>query len=343
MTAFPRLPSPALSLVFYLALGLGTTSPALADYEPPRMPDGKPSLQGIWSNASITRLQRSSEYDKLIISKEELAKLTNSHPQVVRQNTDDNLDPEDGLLDGSDLGMGRGYNAFWIDPGKEFGLVKGTYRTSWIVEPADGQVPLSKQGRAMRGQGRAERDEAAGPEARSLGERCMISFGSSGGPPMLNTLYNNTYQIVQTPDHLMVLVEMVHDARIIPIVDGPQAKDSEFGSVDRWLGESVGWWEGDTLVVETRNWQPQEAQQGPVYMSEKGKVTERLTRWSDNQIFYEFTVEDPVYYTQPWRGEMSFNAVEGPVYEYACHEGNIGLEGILQGARVKERQADAKR
>ncbi|MCW8194902.1 hypothetical protein F6455_08890 [Proteobacteria bacterium 005FR1] len=334
MTKFPR---------FSLApLLLSLAIPALADYEPPRTADGKASLQGIWSNSSITRLQRSDEYDTLVISGEELKNLTNAHPQVVRQKTDDHLDPGDGLLDGSDLGMGRGYNAFWIDPGKEFGLVKGTYRSSWIVEPEDGQIPFSKQGRAMRGEGRAEREESAGPEARSLGERCMIGFGGTGGPPMLNTLYNNTYQIVQTPDHLMVLVEMVHDARIIPIVDGPRAKEAEFDAIDRWLGESVAWWEGDTLVVETRNWQKQQAQQGPVYVSDKGKVTERFTRWSDDQIFYEFEVEDPVYYTRPWRGEMSFNAVEGPVYEYACHEGNIGLEGILQGARVKERQASTK-
>lgn len=332
-----RLPLAGL----FLSLCLGPALPALADYEPPRTADGKPSLQGIWSNASITRLQRSDEYDKLIISDEELNNLTNAHPQVVRQKTDDHLDNEDGLLDGSDLGMGRGYNAFWIDPGKEFGRVKGSYRTSWIVEPADGQIPFSKQGRAMRGQGRTERDEAAGPEARSLGERCMIGFGGTGGPPMLNTLYNNTYQIVQTPEHVMILVEMVHDARIVPIVDSPEGKGAEFDAIDRWLGESVGWWEGDTLVVETRNWQPEQARQGPVYVSEQGKVIERFTRFADNQILYEFTVEDPVYYTQAWRGEISFNAVEGPVYEYACHEGNIGLEGILQGARVKEKQTAA--
>ncbi|MEX1032632.1 MAG: hypothetical protein WDZ30_04680 [Cellvibrionaceae bacterium] len=327
--------SPRYTLCALLTLAL----PVLADYEPPRMADGKPSLQGTWTNASITRLQRSGEYDKLIISGRELAELTNEHPQVVRQNTDDHLDNADGLLDGSDLARGRGYNAFWIEPGKEFGLVKGTRRTSWIVDPADGRIPFSARAMQLRGEGRGDRGEAAGPEVRSLGERCMIGFGGTGGPPMLNTLYNNTYQIVQTPDHLMILVEMVHDARIVPIIEKPEDEKSQAGQVPRWLGDSVGWWEGDTLVVETRNWQPEQAQQGPVYVSEQGKVTERFTRYSDQQIYYDFIVDDPIYYTQPWRGEMSFNATDSQVYEYACHEGNMGMIGILQGARVKEREA----
>lgn len=317
---------------------LALSAAAVADYEAPRLADGRPSLQGTWSNASITRLQRGPEYSKLIISDQQVAKLTNAHPQVVRQKTDDHLNQEDGLLDGSDLARGRGYNAFWIDPGKEFGLVKGTRRTSWIVEPADGQIPYTESGRKMRGRGRAEREESAGPEARSLGERCMLSFGSSGGPPMLNTLYNNTYEIVQTPDYVVILVEMVHDVRVIPIVSGPAEAGKAHGRVERWLGDSVGWWEGDTLVVETTGWQPEQARQGPVYLSEKGRVMERFSRYSDEQILYEFTVEDPVYYSRPWRGEMSFNAIDGEVYEYACHEGNVGMVGILQGARAKERE-----
>lgn len=321
------------------SVALACSLPAVADYDPPRMADGKPSLQGTWSNASITRLQRSDEYSQLILSGEELANLTNAHPQVVRQKTDDHLDPDDGLLDGSDLARGRGYNAFWIDPGKEFGLVKGTRRSSWIVDPEDGQIPYTPQGREMRGKGRAAREESAGPEARSLGERCLLSFGSNGGPPMLNTLYNNTYEIVQTPDHVVILVEMVHDARVIPIVGSAAEAKTAHGPVDRWLGDSVGWWEGDTLVVETVNWQPLQDQQGPVYTSEQAKVVERFSRDSDQQIYYQFTVEDPVYYTRPWRGEMSFNAADGEVYEYACHEGNIGMEGILAGARAKERES----
>ncbi|WP_460225258.1 hypothetical protein [Aurantivibrio infirmus] len=305
-----------------------------ADYKPPRMADGKPSLQGTWSNTSITRLQRGSEYSKLIIESENVDELTNAHPQVVRQNTDDGLNPEDGLLDGKDLGQGRGYNAFWIDPGKEFGLVKGTRRSSWIVEPSDGRIPRSNKRPPPR---MGNRNEAAGPEVRSLGERCLIGFGGTGGPPMLNTLYNNTYQIVQTPNHVMILVEMVHDARIVTLVDPKDPMRHKYSGVQRWLGNSIGWWEGDTLVVETTNWRTEQAQTGPVMMSEKGKVTERFTRYSEQQIFYEFIVEDSEYYTQAWRGEMSLNTVSDSVYEYACHEGNIGMVGILQGARREEK------
>ena len=303
-------------------------------YEPPRMPDGKPSLQGTWSNASITRLQRNSQHKNLIISDEELQSLTDAHPQVVRQRTDDNLNHADGLLDGSDLGRGRGYNAFWIDPGKEYGLVKGSRRSSWIIDPPNGRIPLKADRPRPDFSEGEERSIAAGPEARSLGERCIIGFGGTGGPPMLNTLYNNTYQIVQTPSYVMILVEMVHDARIIPI-KGSSESDA---SVPRWLGNSIGWWEGDTLVVETTNWHPAQAARGPIYVSPTGKVTERFSRYSDQQVFYSFTVEDPNYYTQPWTGELSFNAIDGEVYEYSCHEGNIGLVGILQGAREQEKE-----
>lgn len=313
---------------------LFSISIACNSYEPPRMADGKPELQGTWSNASITRLQRSNEHKTLVIEAGTVEELTNAHPQVVRQRTDDHLNHADGLLDGSDLARGRGYNAFWIDPGKEYGLVKNTRRSSWIVDPPNGRIPFKQRDRQADFSEGDERAVAAGPEARSLGERCLIGFGGTGGPPMLNTLYNNTYQIVQTPQYIMILVEMVHDARIIPIKD----KNDYDSSIPRWLGNSMAWWDGDTLIVETKNWHSAQAERGPIYMSPQGKVTERFSRYSDNQIFYEFTVEDPEYYTQAWKGEMSFNAIDGQVYEYSCHEGNIGLVGILQGARAKEKE-----
>ncbi len=303
------------------------------NYEPPRTPDGKPDLQGIWTNASITTLQRSPRYPNLVLAPEEVERATAEHPQNVRQATDDNLEAGE-LLDGSDLGMGRGYNAFWIDPGSSFGLVKGEYRTSWIVEPEDGRIPYSSQGRELMSQFRSQFGGNDGPEGRSLGERCLIGFGGTGGPPMLNVLYNNHYQIVQTPDYVMIMVEMNQDARIIPINGEHRPPE-----IKQWLGDSVGRWEGDTLVVETRNLHPQQAQRGSVALSDEGRVIERFTRWSDEQILYEFEVADPVYYTQPWRGEMSFNAAEGRIFEYACHEGNYGLPGILAGERRAEMDA----
>ena len=151
---------------------------------------------------------------------------------------------------------------------------------------------------------------------------------------MNNVLYNNMYQIVQTDDYLVILVEMVHDARIIPI-NGEHRPDP----LKPWLGDSVAWWEGDTLVVETINLHPQQSAQNSAALSEQGKVIERFTRWSDEQIVYEFEVTDPVYYTETWRGEMSFNATDTKLYEYACHEGNYGLIGILAGARRADADA----
>jgi hypothetical protein len=213
-------------------------------------------------------------------------------------------------------------------------LVKGEYRTSWIVEPQDGRIPYSAEGQRLRREFRQKFSSNDGPEGRSLGERCLIGFGGTGGPPMLNVLYNNHYQIVQTDDYFMVLVEMNQDARIIPI--GAQHRRRE---LQQWLGDSVAWWDGDTLVVETVSLHPQQAGGSQVNLSDQGKVTERFTRYSDTQILYEFEVDDPVYYTQSWRGEMSFNASSDRMYEYACNEGNYGMPGILAGARREEADA----
>ena len=319
-----------------LGLALLLVSPLAAaqdTYEPPRTPSGKPDFQGLWTNASITTLQRDSRYDKLVLDPDEVATVTAAHPQNVRQATDDNLQAGE-LLDGSDLGMGRGYNAFWIDPGSSFGVVRGEHRTSWIIEPENGRIPYSEEGQQLRREFRAHFSSNDGPEGRSLGERCLIGFGGTGGPPMLNVLYNNHYRFVQTDDYLMIQVEMNQDARIIPI-NGQHRP----AALQQWLGDSIGWWEGDTLVVETRNLHPQQAGSGQVNLSDEGRVIERFTRYSDEQILYEFEVDDPVYYTQVWRGEMSFNTTDSQMYEYACHEGNYGLPGILAGERRAEADA----
>ncbi|MDP3515660.1 MAG: hypothetical protein Q8S94_00705 [Pseudohongiella sp.] len=332
-------PKPAKSLLQPLLIACAVMSlpwQALAQapgYEPPRTPAGKPDFQGIWTNASITDLQRNPQYTALVIPPENLEQLTAQHPQNVRQATDDNLQQGE-LLDGSDLGMGRGYNAFWIDPGTSFGLVKGEYRTSWVIEPDNGRIPYSEQGQVLRREYREKFSSNDGPEGRALGERCLIGFGGTGGPPMLNVLYNNHYQIVQTDDYLMIMVEMNQDARIIPI--GGKHRPRE---LQQWLGDSIGWWEGDTLVVETVSLHPQQAGGGQIPLSDQGKIIERFTRWSDGQIFYAFEVNDPVYYTQTWRGEMSLNASDSRIYEYACHEGNYGLPGILAGERRAEADA----
>lgn len=323
-----------------LAIAANAATPK---YQPPRLADGKPSLEGAWTNATLTPLQRSSKFKSLVIPDSEIEAATNSHPQVVRQLTDDKQD-EKTKLDGNDLRSGRGYNAFWIDPGMTYNSVKGEYRTSWVIYPENGMIPF-KDGAGSRRLAAQSNPEAAearstgsfdGPESRPLGERCVVNSGSAG-PPMLPYLYNNNYEIVQTRDYLAIRVEMNNYTRIIHIggKHGPE-------SIRPIHGDSIGHWEGDTLVVETTQFHPHHST-GMVALTSKGKVTERFSRYSKNQILYEFTVEDPDRYKEPWRAEMSLNATDGRVFEYACHEGNYALSGTLQGAREEEKRAAEKK
>lgn len=316
-----------------LLLALVSGSVIAQDYEPPRTASGKPDLQGFWTNASITTMQRSSSLADvgLVIPPDQLSEYTANNHQNVRAATDDNQ-VQGELPTGEDLAQGRGYNAFWVDPGSRFGMVNGEARTSWITYPTDGRIPFSEEGQQLR-RAAFTRSRNDGPEGRSLGERCIIGFGSTGGPPMNNVLYNNMYQFVQTDDYLMILIEMVHDTRIIPI-DGERRPDE----LEQWLGDSVGYWDGDTLVVETVNLHPQQAVRNVAPLSKDGRVIERFSRVSDTEVLYTFEVSDPVYYTEDWRGEMVFNSTDTQPYEYACHEGNYGLIGILAGARREEVQ-----
>lgn len=298
-------------------------APAVAK-DIPRTSSGRPSFEGNWSNASITSLQRASRYKSLVLAPQEVEHATNTHPQVVRQRDDDEQS-QSTSLDGSDLRRGRGYNAFWIDPGMAFSVVKGTHRTSWIVDPADGQIPY-KEPRNL--EGRANFD---GPEGRPLGERCIVNSGNAG-PPMTNYLYNNNYEIVQTDNVLLIRAEMNNYARIVRI-DGKHV-DSSIGLLH---GDSIGRWDGETLVVETTNFHALHAS-GTIGLSRQAVVIERFTRASPQQILYEYTVTDPQNYRQPWRGEMSLDETSERVFEYACHEGNYALPGILAGAREEEKR-----
>ncbi len=312
-------------------------------YTAPRLAIGQPDLQGAWSNASITGLTRPAEFKTLTLTDEQALQSASTNPLVVRQQTDD-AGSKLTQQDGKDLNSGRGYNAFWISPGTAFGKVKDTWRTSWIVDPPNGQVPMSAEGRKMLGNP-ATRRRGTGydnPEERSLGERCIISFAGNGGPVLMNSqYYNDNYRIVQSPTHVMIDVEMNHDARIITLFPNAEAARAAVGpdAIRPWLGEAVGWWEGDTLVAETTKFHPSQFGAGRISVSEKGKVTERFTRYSDDQILYEFEVSDPLLYTQTWKGEMSLNHMKGDqdVYEYACHEGNYGITGILAGGRKNDR------
>lgn len=297
-------------------------------YEPPRTVNGKPDLQGTWSNASITTLERNVRYTGSTLSNDEVIRATDDHPQNVRLATDDNM-VAGQLPDGTDLGRGRGYNAFWIDPGTKFGLINGEHRTAWIVDPVDGRIPYNDAGRARKALLREKNSSFDGPQSRPLAERC-ISTGLRTGPPMINGLYNNNYEFVQTADYIVLRTEMISHARIIPI-----NSEHKMATLAPMFGESVAHWDGDTLVVETTNFSPMQ-EEAAISLTSSGQAIERFTRVSEEQIVYEFTVDDPAYYSQPWHGELSFLSTPSKVYEFACHEGNYAMSGILAGARRAE-------
>ena len=323
----------------YLLIALLVSMPALAqDAE-------RPDLQGIWTNASLTKLTRPSGVDSLIVSAEQA--------QIIAANTpiaglEGGLDEGDGVNDtpaaaGDDFGT-RAYNNFWVDPGSNLALVKGEYRSSYVVEPATGRVPRLEtpnydfERRNFGSRYATGFGDARGPEAIPNAERCLLGFGNKAGPGMMAALYNNTYQFVQTEDYVMILVEMVHDARIIPIFDtAEEARANRRPLIlEQWFGDSVGWYEDGQLVVETVNINPLQLSQSSIPITKEGHVIERFSRYSENEIFYQFTVEDSNIYSQPWTAELSFYATDDGLYEYACHEGNYAMPGILAGARRLE-------
>lgn len=316
-----------------LALGAGAASAQI-----PRTPDGKPDFQGVWTNASITRLERVPEFKELVISDADAKKWEQDAAAVGAADTAPTDQSKGAPAAGEDP---AGYNFFWIDPGKQVGKVNGTYRSSWITDPPNGKVPYTPAGRTAMMKPVALFNKYDNPEERIPIERCLVGFASTGGPPMLNALYNNHHQIIQTKDSIAINVEMVHDTRIIRM-DG---KHNPPG-MRQYLGTTVGRWEGDTLVTETVGFLPTEAVRVDfglfVYVSPDAKVTERFTLQDKDTIHYAFTVEDPVAYTQPWKGELSFRRSPDRLYEYACHEGNYSVPNILGGAREMEREGRAQ-
>jgi hypothetical protein len=287
----------------------------------PRTFDGRPDLQGIWTNATVTPLERPKELaGKEFLSEQEAAEF---EKRIVEQNNADRRrsDPE------ADLAIG--YNDIWWERGTK---VVSTRRTSLIVDPPDGRVPPLRPEAQKKAAARAEARRlrpADGPEDRSLADRCIVR--GSSGPPMLPAGYSNNYQIVQSSDHVAILIEMIHDARIIPVAARPHLS----GSVHQLLGDSRGRWEGDTLVVETTNFTDRTNFRGS---GESLRVTERFTRVDEHTLLYRFTVEDPQSFTRPWSGEIPMKKAEGPLFEYACHEGNLSMRNILSAARAEERQ-----
>jgi len=295
--------------------GGASAQPAPARYRPPHNTLGQPDFAGVWSFNSMTRLERPVDIAALVLSEED-----------ARRRRPAPLLPNDSV----GTGETESYDAFGLD----WARMGGEIRSSWLIEPANGRLPYRPDYDA-RSRVPSNNDN---PEGRSTYERCLMV--PQGGPPMLNASYNNHLQFVQTRDHVVIGLEANHEVRIIRLTGAAQP-----ASPPQWMGDSVGRYEGDTLVVETTRFSPshsdRRAASGRVYMSPAARVTERFTRISASQIRYEFRVEDPTVFTQTWRGEIPLTFTAEPTFEYACHEGNYGLANILSGARFEEGRAAA--
>jgi hypothetical protein len=294
-------------------------------YAPPKTPDGKPDLQGVWTNVTVTPLERPQNLaDKAFFTPAEAAAF---EKQVVDRN---NADRRDG---GAEADVGRAYNDAWYDRGTR--VVK-TLRTSLVVDPPDGHVPAMLPDAAKRQQERLAQNRGRqfdGPENRSLAERCLV--WPTLGPPMLPSFYNNNYQIVQGPGYVAIVVEMIHDVRMIPTDGRPHLPSN----VRLWMGDPRGHWEGNTLVVDTTNFTNKTAFRGS---SENLHLIEKFTRTDPDTLTYEVTVEDPSTWAKPWKIEIPMRKTNDPIYEYACHEGNYAMEGMLAGARAEEKASSSK-
>jgi hypothetical protein len=309
----------AAAVAALLVLTAAAQTPA---YKVPRTPDGRPDLQGFWSNSTYTPLERPKNITKEFYTPEELAEVEKRAAARESEQT----------TPGTVADVHYDFSQFALDRSQS--TLARTLRTSLIVDPPDGRIP------AMTSQGlkrAAERDELSkrvgrwdSAEANQLDDRCIIMRGA--GPPLMDAGYNSNYQIVQSPGYVMILTEMIHDVRIIPI-DG---RPSPHRNVRQWMGISRGRWEGDTLVVETANFNGKNPFNGS---SENMRVTERFTRVADDRLTYRFTIEDESTWTRPWSAEAPMVKTQGPIFEHACHEGNYGLYNTLVGARLEEQRA----
>jgi len=290
-------------------------------WTPPRTVDGQPDLEGVWTNSTLTPLERPAELvGKEFLTAQEAADYVKRLLQQVSS------DRRDG---GPQVDVGRSYNEFWRDRGND---LVADRRTSLISDPPDGRIPpLTPEAQKRVEATRAYmRDHATdGPEGRTFAERCIA--WTTGGPPMLPGPYNNDLQILQSSDHVVILNEMIHDARLIPLDGRPHVS----ADIREWMGDSRGHWDGNTLVVDTTNFSSEYSFRG----SDKNlHLTERFTRVSPDVIQYEFTVDDPTAFTKPWTARIPLNKTPDRVYEYACHEGNYALTDILAGARAAEKK-----
>jgi hypothetical protein len=291
----------------------------------PRNADGHVDLEGVWTNATLTPMERPAKFaGKATASDADAAVYEKSDLET------NDIDKKDApLLAAAGSAETGGYNNLFIDRGSQLARVDGVKRTSLIIDPPDGKTPPMTEEARKRIAGMIKSfDRYDSVKDRPLSERCILGFGSTSGPPMLPVLYNNNYQIVQTADTVMILIEMVHDIRIIRI-NGKHAPPT----VHQWLGDSIGTWEGDTLVVDTTNFTDQTRFRGS---TDHLHVIEHFKRVDAGTILYRATIDDPSTFTKQWTIEYPFLATAGPVYEYACHEGNYAMPDIMGGARKKD-------
>jgi hypothetical protein len=320
MAIFAKRPSrtvaPALAIAALATVTLAGQSRISETRTLPRTPWGDPDLQGVWSIATITPFERPNTLaGKEVLTEQEAAELEQSNL------LNNNQDRRDGA--GTDADVARAYNDFWWDRGTK---VVSTRQTSLVVDPPDGRVPAL----TADGQKRAAERAARGYDSwenRSLWERCITR-----GLPMVPGPYNNNYQILQTPTYVVILHEMIHDARIIPIDGRPHVAQN----IRQWFGDSRGRWQGDTLVVETTNFTDKWSFRGS---TGKLRLTERFTRTGAGTVRYEFTIDDPATFSRNWTAAIPMTGTDELIYEYACHEGNYGMVNLLTGARVQEKAA----
>ena len=314
----------------------------------PRTPDGKPDLQGNWDVSTVTPLERPAEFaGRVALTDEESRKLQGNEAARIGRGAQPSSPNRDAPKIDGNVG---GYNNFWIARGDRVLRINGQARTSIVVDPVDGKVPeqtaeAKKRNAAARGSVALPQSDApenvqargAGAfddiELRPLAERCIMAFGSSSGPPTLpNYFYNNLKQIVQTPDTVLIFIEMVHDARTVRM-NATHAPSH----IRSWMGDSIGRWEGDTLVIETTNFTHKTRYRGA---SENLKVTERFTRTDDKTLLYQFTIDDPSTWAKPWSGEYVWLRTDEQIYEYACHEGNYAMGDIMRGERLLDAERE---
>jgi hypothetical protein len=335
-----RAPAAAI-LALVLAGG-----PAFAQPRPqPAVPNALArNFDGVWTNATVTQLERPASYSQLVVPKDR-AEAADKATAARLQAANGRSDLSQGAF--KDENATAGYNSFWIDAGEGLMRVRGEARSSFITSPADGKMPFRDRAKSLAlmirdgAEYRSGKGAYTDPEDLPIRERCLIAQSDAGGPVMLNAIYNNNYSFLVTPGYFVIDLEMNHDVRIAPIfASAEKARASHAPAVIRpWLGDTVAWWEGDTLVAETKNVNPTQEGRTLTPVSSQGTVTERFTRIAKDELLYRFTVDDPVHYTQAWSGEYSFKPAKGRIYEYACHEGNYAMEGILRGARLAEAAA----